>query len=61
MNVLKPDKLLNKLKEKGFLITDIYYFASPKIKSSRKLKLDMLLLKQYCLIYVDAFEELIKK
>ena len=61
MNVLKPDKILNKLKRKGFLITDLYYFASPKIKSSRKSNLNMLLFNQYNLVYVEAFEELIKK
>ena len=44
MNVLKPDKLLNKLKEKGF-DTDIYYFASPKIKSSREIKIRYVVIK----------------
>ena len=33
MNVMKPDEVLIKLKEKGYIISDLYYFASPKLKA----------------------------
>ena len=42
MNVMKPDEVLIKLKEKGYIISDLYYFYVSKLKS--KLKLNKILL-----------------
>ena len=60
MNVIKPKAALSEINLLNVNITHVYYFASPKIKESRSLDIDKILYKNYLLIYVEAFKEIVK-